>query len=100
VWIALLLAMLVPPAIDGQDPDKQLVVTISGQDLGGGIVSELTWGSALMIQGVFAKPGGELDAQYFVVPATGLDLQQRDQQTDASLKYLPLVPGPLGLRAS
>jgi hypothetical protein len=69
-------------------PEKQLVVTISGPELRGGILSEITWdGGALLLQGVFAEPGGALKAQYFVVPAKKIALEQRADQTDESLKY-------------
>jgi hypothetical protein len=71
-----------------QQPDKQLVVTILASDLRGGIVSEITWdGGTLLLQGVFAQPGGELKAQYFVVPADRITLVKRDDQTDESIKY-------------
>ena len=51
-------------ALPDQQPDKQLVVTISGTDLRGGVVSEVTWdGGTLLLQGVFAEPGGALKPQ-------------------------------------
>ena len=75
-------------ALPDQQPDKQLVVTISGTDLRGGVVSEVTWdGGTLLLQGVFAEPGGALKPQYFVVPADRITLLKRDEQTDESLKY-------------
>ena len=75
-------------ALPDQQPDKQLVVTISGTDLRGGVVSEVTWdGGTLLLQGVFAEPGGALKPQYFVVPADRITLLKRDDQTDESLKY-------------
>ena len=50
--------------------EKQLVLTITGEDLRGGIVSAVTWdGGILTVQGVFAGPTGELAAKYFVKPA-------------------------------
>jgi hypothetical protein len=71
-----------------QQPDKQLVVTITTSELRGGIVSEVTWdGGLLLMQGVFAEPGGELKAQYFVVPAERITLEKRDTQPSESLKY-------------
>ena len=71
-----------------QQPEKELVVTVSGPELKGGIVSEITWdGGMLLLQGVFVEPGGELKAQYFVVPAEGTKLEHRDAQPDASLEY-------------
>jgi hypothetical protein len=86
--LALLLASLFLFAPSDQQPEKQIIATIAGPDLKGGIVSEITWdGGALLIQGVFAKPGGELAAHYIVVPADGVKLQKRDDQTPSSLKY-------------
>lgn len=82
--ILLALALAAPP----QQPEKQLVVTISATDLRGGIVSEITWdGGLLLLQGVFANSGGELEAQYLVVPADRITLQKRERQTDESLEY-------------
>ncbi len=71
-----------------QQAEKELIVTISGPQLKGGLVSEITWdGGTLLLQGIFAELGGELKAQYFVVPAESTKLEQRDTQTDASLEY-------------
>ena len=71
-----------------QEPDKQLVVTISGSDLRGGVVSEITWDSGtLLLQGVFAEPGGALKPQYFVVPADRITLLKREDQTNESVRY-------------
>lgn len=72
----------------GQQPEKQLVVTISGADLRGGIVSEITWDQGtLLLQGIFADPRGELKPQYFVIPAERITLVKRESQTDESVKY-------------
>jgi hypothetical protein len=69
-------------------PDKQLVATITGPDLRGGIISEVTWdGGVLMMQGVFSEPGGELKAHYLVAAADGITLEKRDTQSEASIKY-------------
>lgn len=71
-----------------QHADKQLVVTITAEELKGGLVSEITWDNGvLLLQGVFADPSGELKAQYFVVPADRITLEKRDQQSDESLRY-------------
>lgn len=71
-----------------QQAEKELIVTITGPQLKGGVVSEITWdGNTLLLQGVFSELGGELKAQYFVVPAESTKLEQRDTQTDASLEY-------------
>jgi hypothetical protein len=82
-------AVLAAPAVAHAQPaEKQLVVTITSEQLKGGVVSEITWdGNMLVLQGVFAKPYGELDAQYFVMPARDVELQQRTSHTEASAKY-------------
>ncbi len=85
----LLLALLGSPATAlAQDAERQLVVTITSEQLKGGVVSEITWdGGTLVLQGVFARPSGELVAQYFVTPARDINLQQRDSHTETSAKY-------------
>jgi len=81
-------ALAVPVTAHAQPAEKQLVVTITSEQLKGGVVSEITWdGSTLVIQGVFARPSGELDAQYFVQPARDVELQQRTAHTEASAQY-------------
>lgn len=87
---ALILACLVavPAAIVAQNAERQLVVTITSEQLKGGVVSEITWdGGAILLQGVFALPSGELNAQYFVKPADGITLQSRTAHTEASARY-------------
>lgn len=69
-------------------PEKEPVVTISGPQLQGGIVSQITWdGGTLLLQGVFMDSGGQLKPQYFVVPADSTKLEHRDAQSVASLEY-------------
>ena len=68
--------------------DKQLVVTIEGPDLRGGVISEIAWDDGtLVLQGVFALPTGELSSQYFVIPAGKTALEKRVAHTDASSRY-------------
>jgi hypothetical protein len=68
--------------------EREIILTITAPDLKGGVVSEITWdGKTLMLQGVFAEPGGELKAQYFIIPAETTQLEHRKEQTDASLEY-------------
>ncbi len=84
----LVVVTLVATPPDQQQLDKQTIASISGPELKGGIISEITWdGGTLVLQGVFAKPGGELDAQYFVVAADGVKIEHRTEQPDASLEY-------------
>ena len=80
----LLLALSSAP----QGADKQLVATITAEELRGGLVSEITWDDGvLLLQGIFAAPSGELEAQYFVLPAERITIEKRDKQSDASLRY-------------
>jgi len=89
MFLELLTALVVVlDAPADQQTEKQLIATIAGPDLKGGIVSEITWdGGALLIQGVYAKPGGELAAHYIVIPANGVTLEKRDDQTASSVNY-------------
>ena len=86
ILLASLLA--IPATVLAQSAEKQLVVTITAEQLKGGVVSEITWdGGAIVLQGVFAQPSGELSAQYFVKPADGITLEQRPAHTEASARY-------------
>jgi Tol biopolymer transport system component len=68
--------------------EKQAVVTITNEQLRDGIVSEITWDNGvLLLQGVFADAPNSLKAHYLVIPANGATVQQRDAQTDESLRY-------------
>ena len=83
----LFLALLI--GVSGQTPvEKQVVFTISGEDLRGGVVSEVTWdGGMLMVQGVFADATGGLKARYFVKAADTMTVEPRAEQSAASLDY-------------
>jgi Tol biopolymer transport system component len=86
--ILLIAALTVPVLAHAQRAEKQLVLTITTEQLKGGVVSEIAWdGATLVLQGVFAKPSGELEAQYFVTPAKNIDLQPRASHSEASAKY-------------
>jgi hypothetical protein len=87
--LTVLLAFVLAGTSLGQaQPDKQLVATITGPELRGGIISEITWdGGLLMMQGVFAEPGGALKAHYLVTAADGISLEKREAQSDASAQY-------------
>lgn len=82
------MALLLGSPGQAQTVEKQPVVSISAEDLKGGIVSEIMWdGGTLMIQGVFAAPTGNLAAKYLVVPAGGIELKPLDEPTQAALRY-------------
>ena len=83
----LLLPFSAPPA-RAQAAEKRVIVTITSEQLKGGVISEITWdGGMLVLQGVFANSDGSLSANYFVTPSENISLQQRDSHTDASAKY-------------
>lgn len=84
----LALSILAALPLPAQQPDKQLVATITGPELRGGIVAAVSWdGSVLILQGVFAEPDGELKPQYFVAAGDGMTLEKRDSQTERSERY-------------
>ena len=86
-WIVLV-ALTATPPVSAQNAEKQLVMTITSEQLKGGVVSEITWdGGVLVLQGVFARPSGELTAQYFVQPARGVTVEPRPAHTEASARY-------------
>jgi hypothetical protein len=83
-----LLLILLLAAAAQATAEKQLVFTITGDDLRGGVVSEVTWdGGTLMVQGVYAEAGGSLAAKYFVKAANTMTVEPRDNQSPASLSY-------------
>ena len=83
----MLIVLLAAPAA-AQNAEKQVIVTISGEELRGGVVSEIAWDrGTVVIQGVFAQPSGELSAQYFVKPATGVALERRTAHSPSSSRY-------------
>lgn len=85
--IGLAAVVLATPA-RAQNPDKQLIMTITAKDLRDGVVSEIAWdGDTIVVQGVFVQPTGELAAQYFVKTATGVAIERRQEHTPGSLKY-------------
>jgi len=98
----LVLALAAPASVDAQNAEKLLVMTITSEQLSGGVVSEITWdGGTLILQGAFAKPSGELSAKYFVQAARGVAMEERQAHTEASARYWerkskPFSPTGLG----
>lgn len=85
LWSAVVLVAV--PCV-AQTPEKQLVVTITSQQLKNGVVTELTWdGGTLVIQGAFADASGRLAAQYFATPADDVSLVHWPDHSPASRKY-------------
>jgi hypothetical protein len=58
-----------------QNPDKELVATIAGPMLRGGMVSELAWHEGvLIVQTVAMEATGVMKAGYFTVPGHGMEV--------------------------
>src|ERR671912_1414859 len=71
-----------------QVAEKKLVLTITAEQLNGGLVSEIAWdGGTLVLQGAFAKPTGELSAKYFVQTAREVAMEERQGHTAGSAEY-------------
>jgi hypothetical protein len=86
IRVPLLLAAIL--AAGGQTIEKQVVVTITAQQIDGGVLSEVTWDKgALLLQGAVANPDGSLSGRYIVVPADGTALAQLKEQTAQSMEY-------------
>jgi hypothetical protein len=71
-----------------QAVETQHVLTITAQEIDGGILSEITWDNgALLLQGVVANPDGSLSGRYVLVPAQGTALSKLKAQTESSEQY-------------
>jgi hypothetical protein len=74
--------------VEAQPVEKQTILTITAQEIDGGILSEITWdGDTLVLQGAVAEPTGELSARYLVVPANGVGLKKLKEAPPAVQKY-------------
>ncbi len=65
-------------AAGAQAPEKELVATISGKSLAGGLVTGLAWQGGTLIVQVAALEKGVAKARYFAVPGKGMQLQALD----------------------
>ncbi len=84
-WVA---AYLLMAPVAAQTPEKQLVLTITSDQLQSGVVSEVTWDAGtLVIQGVFANAQGKLTPQYFAKPADSITLLRWPDHSTASRKF-------------
>jgi hypothetical protein len=61
-----------------QAPEKELVATISGKQLSGGLVTGVAWDGGTLIIQVAAMEKGEPKARYFAVPGPGMELRALD----------------------
>src|SRR5215471_2062411 len=72
----------------GQAVEKQHVLTITSQEIDGGILSEITWDNgALLLQGAVANPDGSLSGRYLIVPAGSTTMARLTEQTARSQDY-------------
>ena len=70
-------AVLCAGVAGAQAPDKELVATLSGPPLRGGIVSGVAWaGGTVIIQTVALEADGTRAAHYFVVPGPRMQLRE------------------------
>jgi hypothetical protein len=75
----------------GAQGDKELVATITGPMLQGGMVSELAWdGSVLIIQTVTMEKTGAMKAGYFTAPGRGMDVVASAEAPPALARYWKL----------
>lgn len=71
-----------------QTIEKQHVLTITAQEIDGGVLSEITWDNgALLLQGAVANPDGSLSGRYIIVPAGSTTMARLTEQTARSLEY-------------
>ncbi len=71
-----------------QSPDKELVATISGPTLAGGVVAGLAWeGGTLIIQTVAIGKDGTRSPRYFMAPGRGMQLRQLAEAPPAVERY-------------
>ena len=60
-----------------QAAEKQRILSITSEQLSGGIVSELIWvDGVLTVQGAFVLPSGEIRSEYIVVPDDGTEIRK------------------------
>jgi hypothetical protein len=71
-----------------QTAEQQRILSITSDQLSGGIVSELTWvDGVLIVQGAFVAPSGEIKAEYYVVPADGTEIRRMTGPSNAAEEY-------------
>lgn len=74
--------------LSAQAPDRELVASVTGPELAGGIVSGLAWdGGTLIIQTAAAGKGGALTARYHVVAGRGMTLRPLPQPPPSVERY-------------
>jgi hypothetical protein len=76
--VAVGLTVSVPRLAGAQAPEKEVVATISGKMLAGGLVTGLGWDGATLVIQTAALEKGEPKARYFVAPGRGMELRALD----------------------
>ena len=71
-----------------QTAEKQRVLSITSEQISGGIVSELVWvDGVLIVQGAFVTPSGEIKPEYFVVPDDGTEIRKLAGPSNSAEAY-------------
>jgi hypothetical protein len=91
-FVLLILASVAASStVFAQQPEKELVATITGPLLKGGMVSELAWeGSVLVIQTVTMDTSGVMKAGYFTTPGRGMEVVAAAQAPAGLERYWKL----------
>ena len=85
--VVVVLAASMPRVASAQAPERELVATISGKVLAGGLVTGLGWDGGTLIIQTAAMQKGEPKAHYFAVPGRGMELRALDGLPSAVESY-------------
>jgi hypothetical protein len=88
--IVAVLAWAAPRAAIAQAPEKEVVATISGKMLSGGVVTGLGWDGATLVIQTAALEKGEPKAHYFIAPGRGMELRTLDSLPPSVERYWKL----------
>ncbi len=84
-------------AATAQSPDKELVATISGPTLGGGIVSALAWDKGvLIVQTVAMQKDGTRAPRYFITRGRGMKVEEVKEAPPAAERYWQVKASRVG----
>jgi hypothetical protein len=73
--LVIVIAALSAGTATAQAPEKELVATLSGKLLAGGLVTGVAWDGATLIIQTAALEKGEPKAHFFAVPGPGMELR-------------------------
>jgi hypothetical protein len=75
-------------AAAAQSVERQRILSVTSEQLSGGIVSELTWvAGELIVQGAFIDASGQIKADYYVIPAEGTAIRRLTGPSAAAEEY-------------